>query len=188
MNNLELIEKEETNRCKFRLVKDTDEKDIFEILSDEDVITNLNMDIHKSILDTRQMLKDYKKEFINGNKLPLAIISKDTNEFIGVFLIKLDLYNEDAFECTVYLKKKFWNKGIYSEILPSMIKFAFEVIHTKNFRGYVMEKNKPSSKGLEKNGFKLEKIFNVPGIDEKIYSYLMTLEMYERNGRKIKFN
>ena len=146
------------------------------------------MDIHKSILDTRQMLKDYKKEFINGNKLPLAIISKDNDDFIGVFLIKLDLYNEDAFECTVYLKKKFWNKGIYSEILPSMIKFAFEIIHTKNFRGYVMEKNKPSSKGLEKNGFKLEKIFNVPGIDEKIYSYLMTLEMYERNGRKIKFN
>ena len=112
-----MIEKEETNRCKFRLVKDTDEKDIFEILSDEDVITNLNMDIHKSILDTRQMLKDYKKEFINGNKLPLAIISKDNDDFIGVFLIKLDLYNEDAFECTVYLKKKFWNKGIYSEIL-----------------------------------------------------------------------
>lgn len=187
MNNLELIEKEETNRCKFRLVKDTDEKDIFEILSDEDVITNLNMDIHKSILDTRQMLKDYKKEFINGNKLPLAIISKDTNEFIGVFLIKLDLYNEDAFECTVYLKKKFWNKGIYSEILPSMIKFAFEVIQTKNFRGYVMEKNKASARGLEKNGFKLEKIFNVPGIDEKIYSYLMTLEMH-KNYRKIKVN
>ena len=184
MNNLELIEKEETNRCKFRLVKDTDEKDIFEILSDEDVITNLNMDIHKSILDTRQMLKDYKKEFINGNKLPLAIISKDTNEFIGVFLIKLDLYNEDAFECTVYLKKKFWNKGIYSEILPSMIKFAFEVIQTKNFRGYVMEKNKASARGLEKNGFKLEKIFNVPGIDEKIYSFLITLEMYEKSYRK----
>lgn len=187
MNNLELIEKEETNRCKFRLVKDTDEKDIFEILSDEDVITNLNMDIHKSILDTRQMLKDYKKEFINGNKLPLAIISKDNDDFIGVFLIKLDLYNEDAFECTVYLKKKFWNKGIYSEILPSMIKFAFEVIQTKNFRGYVMEKNKASARGLEKNGFKLEKIFNVPGIDEKIYSYLMTLEMH-KNYRKIKVN
>lgn len=184
MNNLELIEKEETNRCKFRLVKDTDEKDIFEILSDEDVITNLNMDIHKSILDTRQMLKDYKKEFINGNKLPLAIISKDNDDFIGVFLIKLDLYNEDAFECTVYLKKKFWNKGIYSEILPSMIKFAFEVIQTKNFRGYVMEKNKASARGLEKNGFKLEKIFNVPGIDEKIYSFLITLEMYEKSYRK----
>lgn len=188
MNNLELIEKERTKRCRFRLVNEKDTEDIYEILSDEDVITNLNMDIHNSLEDTKQLLEDYKNEFEKGNKLPIAIIDIDTEEFIGVFLIKLDLYNEDAFECTVYLKKKFWNKGIYSEILPSMIKFAFEIIHTKNFRGYVMEKNKASARGLEKNGFELEKIFNVPGIDERIYSYLVTLEKYEKSGRKIKFN
>lgn len=33
--------------------------------------------------------------------------------------------------------------------------------------------------GIEKLGFTLEKIFNVPGIEDKIYSFLMTDKMYK---------
>lgn len=184
MKNLNLITEETTDRCKFRLLNDNDINDVYEMLSDEDVITNLNMNIHTSIKDTKALLEDYKLQFVEGKKLPLAIINKADNKFIGVFLIKLDLYNEDAYECTVYLKKQFWNKGIYSEILPQMVKFAFEIIGMGNFRGYVMEKNSVSAKGLEKNGFELEKIFEVPGLEGKIKSYLITSQMYEKSVKK----
>ena len=40
-------------------------------------------------------------------------------------------------------------------------------IGTGNFRGFVMEKNMASKRGLQKCGFKLEKIFNVDGIEGK---------------------
>ena len=60
-----------------------------------------------------------------------------------------------------------------------MIRFAFEVVQTENFRGYVMEKNIVSAKGLEKSGFILEKIFEVPNIEGDIRSYLITRNMYE---------
>ena len=53
-----------------------------------------------------------------------------------------------------------------------MTQIAFEDIGTGNFRGFVMDKNIASKKVLEKCGCKLEKIFNVDGIDGKIYSYL----------------
>lgn len=168
----------ETDRCILRKVNIKDEKNVYDILSDEDVIENLNMTIHKSIEDTRKMIQEYLNGFENGNKYPFAIIDKKTEEFIGVFLIKLDIFDEDCFEFTVYLNKKFWNKGIYTEVLKYMIEYAFEEIRTGNFRGFVMEKNLASSKVLEKSHFKLEKIFKVEGIDGMIKSYLITKEDY----------
>lgn len=184
MKNINLVKEVTTNRCKFRLVEEMDIDDIYEILSNPNVITNLNMNIHNTKEDTMVLLENYKTEFKSGNKLPLVIIDKSSNEFIGVFLIKLDLYNDNAYEITVYLKEKFWGNGIYSEILPAMIKFAFEVVGTQNFRGYVMEKNIASAKGLEKSGFVLEKVFKVPNIEGNIKSYLITRDMYKKQDIK----
>ena len=174
------MEKIETKRFILRKVEEKDAEYIFKILSDKDVIENLNMDIHKNISDTENMLKEYFEENEKGNKYPFSIIDKETNKFVGVFLIKLDLYDEDCFEFTVYISKEEWGKGIYTEVFPYMTKFAFEKIGTGNFRGFVMEKNIASSKVLEKCGFELEKIFEVPGLEGKIISYLITKENYNK--------
>ena len=179
-----IIENIDTPRFLLRKVEYSDCDEIFEILSDENVITNLNMDIHKSIEDTRKLLDEYFEEYKKGNKFPYAIIDKENNNFVGVFLIKLDLYDEDCFESTIYLNKSYWNKGVFTEIMPYMTKVAIEDVKTGNFRGFVMEKNKASSRVLEKCGFELEKIFDVPGLEGKILSYLMTREnYYKRNGK-----
>lgn len=170
------MEKIFTNRFILRKVEKEDCDFIFEILSDESTIENLNMNLHKSIEDTKKMIDEYLEEYEKGTKYPYAIVEKETNKFIGVFLIKLDLYDEDCFEFTIYLKKEYWGKGIYTEVLPFMTEIAFEVIKTGNFRGFVMEKNEASSRVLEKCNFVLEKIFDVPGLDGKIKSYLMTKE------------
>ena len=172
-----------TDRYMLRKVKKEDAQYVFEILSDEQVITNLNMNIHKTIEDTYKLIEDYEKGYEEREKYPYAIIEKNTNKVIGVFLIKLDLYDEDCFEFTVYLAQSEWNKGIYTEILPYMIKVAFEEIKTGNFRGFVMEKNKSSSRVLEKCGFELEKIFEVPGLEGKIISYLITKDEYEKSKK-----
>ena len=175
-----------TKRYILRKVEKSDAQEIYKILSDKNVIENLNMKLHESIEDTKSLIEDYLTEHEKGLKFPYSIIDKDTLEFIGVFLIKIDLYDEDCFEFTVYLKKEHWGIGIYSEVLPYMTKIAFEEIKTGNFRGFVMEKNKASSKVLLRNNFILEKIFEVPGIDGKIESYLITKEQYKNmiNDRK----
>lgn len=176
-----LMENIETNRFILRKVNKEDAIDIFEILSDKETIENLNMGIHNEIEDTKKLINEYLIGADKGEKYPFAIIDKEMKEFVGVFLIKLDLFDEDCFEFTVYIKKKFWNKGIYTEVLKYMIRFAFEKIGTGNFRGFVMEKNQVSSRVLEKCNFKLEKIFAVEGIEGKIKSYLITKEEYNKN-------
>ena len=165
------MEKIETNHFILRKVEENDAEEMYKILRDKDVNANLNMEIHKDISDTKKLIKEYLEENEIGNKYPFAILDKVTQKFLGVFLIKLDLFDEDCFEFTIYLKQEQWGKGIYTEILPYMIKFAFEEIGTGNFRGFVMEKNVASSKVLEKYNFELEKIFNVPNIEGKIKSF-----------------
>ena len=61
-----------------------------------------------------------------------------------------------------------------------MEEVAFKDIGTGNFRGFVMEKNIASSKVLEKCGFKLEKVFKVPGLEGNILSWLKTKKEYEK--------
>ena len=65
-----------------------------------------------------------------------------------------------------------------------MIRFAFEDIGTGNFRGFVMEKNLISANVLSKSGFNLEKIFEVPGIEGKILSFLITKDVYMNKIKK----
>lgn len=170
----------ETKRFILRKVEVKDAEKIYSILSNEKVIETLNMDIQKSIDDTYKLLNSYFYELDKKTNFPFAIIDKESKEFIGVFLIKLDLYDEDCFEFTIYLDENYWGQGTYKEVLPYMIKFAFEDIGTGNFRGFVMEKNIASAKVLEKSGFVLEKVFEVPNIDGKILSFLITKEEYAK--------
>lgn len=178
-----MITPTETERCRLRIVETADKNEIYRLLSDSEIVENLNLEIHKTIADTENMIDNYLEEYNVGTKYPFVILEKDTGKFIGVFLIKLDLYDEDCFEYTVYLDKKYWGKGICTEIMPYMEKVAFEEINTGNFRGFIMEKNIASEKVLQKCGFKLEKIFEVPGIVGKIKSYWKTKEEYMKSCR-----
>lgn len=169
-----------TKRCFLRKTTFEDRNNIFKILSNPKVIENLNMNLHLSLEDTDKLLEDYFAGVENETKCPYTVVDLKTGAFIGIFLLKLDLYNENAFEFTIYLDEPFWGKGIYTEILPYMVNVAFDDIKTKNFRGYVMEKNIASRKVLEKSNFVLEKVFDVPGIEGKIYSFLITEEVYKK--------
>lgn len=91
----------ETKRFFLRKVEIKDVEKIYKILSNEKVISTLNMEIHKNIDDTYRLLNSYFEELDKNTKFPYAIIDKETKEFIGVFLIKLDLYDEDCFEFTI---------------------------------------------------------------------------------------
>ena len=175
-----------TQRFVLRKVTLNDNKSIFEILSDEETTRYLNMEKVETVSDADAIIADYLSQYEKGDKFPFAIIDKETGEFVGVFLIKLDLFDPDCFEFTVYIRRELWNRGIYSEVLPYMAEFAFEKIGTGNFRGFIMISNRASAAVLMKNGFALEKTFKVDGLPEMIESYLMTKKDYEEY--KIKNN
>ena len=101
----------ETNRFILKKLEDKYINSVYNILSDKNVISNLNMNIHKNINDTKKLFKEYEEGYLKKEKYPFEIIDKNNGNFIGVFLIKLDIYDEDSFEFTIYLDKKYWNMG-----------------------------------------------------------------------------
>ena len=176
---MQQINQIETNRFLLNMLEIDDHVRVLEILRDKEVTRYLNVGKMETLDDARNLVQDYLEGYKNGTKYPFAITSKDDSGLIGVFVIKLDLFDEDCFEFTVFIDKKYWNKGVYSEVLPYMTAIAFDMIKTGNFRGFVMSSNRSSARVLLKNGFVLEKIFSVDGIADKIESYLMTRKQYE---------
>ena len=167
-----------TNRCKLRCIRPSDNQRVFEILKDAETTRYLNIKSINSLSDVDELIHDYLAGYKVGQKYPFAIIEKEIKQLIGVFIIKLDIYDEDCFEFTVFIDKKYWNNGIYSEVLPEMLRFSFECLGTGSVRGFVMQGNPASSKVLKKQGFSLEKVFRVEGLPELIESYLMTRGFY----------
>ena len=85
----------ETSRFNIKILENKYINNVFNILSDEDVITNLNMNIHKSVEDTEKLFNEYENGYKEKEKYPFEILDKETNDFIGVFLLKRDLYSSD---------------------------------------------------------------------------------------------
>jgi len=169
----------ETERLKFRLVEKTDVEEIFSLLHDERIVKYLNMERHLTIDDTNKLLDEYFDGLIDYSKIPYYVMDKTDNAFIGVLLLKVDLYNVSSYEMTIYLKKEYWGKGYAKEMISSIYSIIFDELGIKNLRGYIMENNIASSKVLENLGFELEKIFKVDGIDGLIKSYLLTVDDYK---------
>lgn len=167
-----------TQRCDLRALVPADAEALFEILSDAGTVKFLNLTQPKCVPDAEKIIEEYLEGYRAGTKFPFAIIERSRQKLIGVFLIKLDLFDEDCFEYTTYLHKDFQGKGFINEVFPSMLQFAFEQIGTGNVRGFIMQGNNASAKISLKNKMILEKVFDVPGIPHKIESYLMTREQY----------
>ena len=104
----------ETNRFTLSKISLADTEDVYNILNNENVIKNLNIGNQKNIEDTKSLINDYLNGYNNKTKYPYKIIDKNTGDFVGVFINKLDLYDDDCFEFTVFITENYWNKGVYS--------------------------------------------------------------------------
>jgi RimJ/RimL family protein N-acetyltransferase len=77
-----------------------------------------------------------------------------------------------------WLGEKYWNKGIATTAVKLLIKYAFNNYNIERIEGKVYTWNKPSTKVLEKSGFKFEgtlrksTIKNSQIVDEFLYSVI----------------
>lgn len=88
---------------------------------------------------------------------------------------KTDVLKKNA-ELGYWLGQAYWGKGIASQVVPQMVKFAFETYDITRLYACVYGNNKASQRVLEKCGFKLEAHFdktifkNGEFLDELIYA------------------
>lgn len=142
----------DTNRCILRCLKDSDSDELFITLGDSDVFKYIPYDKYSSVDDVKKSIKEYYvSRMEDGSACEFGIEMKDSGIVIGTcgFMII-----DDGIGVLAYmLHKDYWNKGIMSEVVKSVIDFGFSNIGLERIIGYCMVENIASKSVLIKNGF-----------------------------------
>lgn len=142
-----------TERLILRQTVKDDALDIFEYSKNPNIGINAGWQPHETIQDTIETIELlFSKENIWG------IVLKETNKIIGQAGFMDDPKREysDVKMLGYALAEEHWGKGIMTEALTPIIKYAFQVLKVPLISAYCYPSNIRSKKLLTKFGFKLE--------------------------------
>ncbi len=159
-----------TERLLLRRWEDSDAQKLFEYASDPDVGPIAGWPPHRSIEESRDVIKNV----FNGAEA-YAVCMKADGIPIGAVELKPNGHTdmterEDECELGYWLGKPFWGQGIIPEAVEEMLRHAFEdIAMTQVWAGY-SEGNTRSKRVQEKCGFRYQwksEEVDVPLMDEK---------------------
>ena len=141
----------QSERLIFRPLIIDDTERLFEIYSDAEAMKYRQVEAHKTIQDTLDMLKR-DEEMRNSNKeIRFGIIQKDSNELIGSVMFQ-PIKQKSIIGYS--LAKNAWGNGFATEVVEWLIQHL-KLLKFNTIEAWVMNENIPSSKVLTKNGFRL---------------------------------
>lgn len=170
-----------TERMILRHFKKNDLEDLYEYCSQNGVGEMAGWPKHTSIEYTKKVLEYYMK-----NENLFAIVYKKNNKVIGHIGVNEDCEGrrKDIKELGYALNRKYWNKGIMTEVLKEFIRVVFERWQEINYVYACCFKHNFASKRLiERCGFR----FNKEGVFESIllnksfncYEYYYSRKMWD---------
>lgn len=135
----------ETERLVLRSVLESDDKALYEYMSDPVVGVNAGWAPHESLEETRGIMRAV---FLN-NPFVFAVVLKSTGSVIGT----VGFTQNDGKKFIGYsLKKSFWGRGLMTEAVSKLLEFAKRRGITQVYAD-VYDYNMRSVKVLIKNGF-----------------------------------
>jgi ribosomal-protein-alanine N-acetyltransferase len=146
----------ETDRLILRELKLSDAEAFFAMDNNPNVHRYLwNKPVQK-IEETIEVIAFVRKQYVDNGIGRFAMISKETNEFVGWAGIKYNtevLNNKINFYDIGYrLDEKFWGKGYASEATLAWLKYAFETMNIKTMEAAAHIDNIASNKILQNIG------------------------------------
>ena len=147
-----------TERLKLKLIEITDLEAIhtLHILPETDKYNTLG--IPKNLEETKQVIIPW----VAANKLSeitnytFAIILKETDEFMGLFGLRLGDKKYSRAEVWYKLHLNFWNKGYATESLKAVLNFGFNTLNLHRIEAGCAVENVGSAKVMEKVGMTKE--------------------------------
>lgn len=112
--------------------------------------------------DAAFRLSYVNRGFVDKTRFVFAIILLDIQEFVGEISLHYH-QNKSAAELGYWIAEPFWNKGLASEAIDSVIRFGFEQLDLDRIYASCGVENEPSSRVLIKNG--LTKIAEVGNME-----------------------
>ena len=149
MNQLPIIE---TNRLILRTPVAEDIPNIILYANNPAVAMNtLNIPFPYTEKDAINWLSAGYQGLAKGTEFIFGIEEKDSNTFIGGISLKVDQKFNRA-EVGFWLGEQFWNMGLMTEALKSILEFGFKVLDLHKVDAHHLVNNVGSGRTMEKNG------------------------------------
>ena len=163
----------ETDRFILREILPTDIEGLFELDSDPEVHRYLG---NKPVTDREQIISviNYIRQQYKDNGIGRwAIISKNTNEFIGwtglKFVTDLTNNHQNYYDLGYRILRKYWGQGIATETAIISLDYAFTVLKLEEVFAAASCENIASNKILQKIGLNSMGTFYYEEIECKWY-------------------
>lgn len=144
-----------THRLTLRQIRPKDIHQIFEGLSDQQVIKYYAVSFN-SLEATEEQMKWYEGLWKNRTGIWWAISLKGEKELIGACGFNNYEEKHRKVEIGYWLFPAFWQKGFASEAIKKILEFGFEQMQLQRMEAFVEEGNDSSSGMLEKLNFSYE--------------------------------
>jgi ribosomal-protein-alanine N-acetyltransferase len=151
----------QTDRLLLRELQTDDAEAIYGIMSNAEVMKYYDLEPFENIEQAHKLIQRYKQRYNKGEAIRWVIVLG--NQVIGTcgfFWDRHDYAAEIGFE----LSKNYWNQGIMSEALRTIIKYGFEKESINRIEAQVFSENTASQNLLQKLAFNQEGILR-----EKFY-------------------
>jgi len=118
-----------------------------------------------------------------------AVEEKETREFIGRFLLKLDRSDPASLELGYRLKRSVWGQGYATEGSRALIRKAFEDLDALRVTAYTTPANRASWRVMEKAGLSFVRAFvlEAPGRwhhGREAVEYALSRQEWESGSRR----
>ena len=147
----------ETKRLLLREIEETDVNDIFNCwMQDEDVSRYMCWKASNDRKDAKEFVEFELGNLDNAQWNRWIIVLQETREIIGTCLI---FYNdeEENWDISYNLGKKYWGKGYVTEAMREVMKYAVDEMKIKECIAIHAVENPASGRVMEKLGFRHEK-------------------------------
>ncbi len=146
----------ETARLTLRRLKLTDSEMMFQNwTSDEKVTQFLRWDAHKTIDDTRRMIRQWLDHYQDDSTYYWGIYLKD-GEMIGSIGVTITSDHDLKGALGYKIGSRFWNRGYSSEAAKAVVDYMFRNTDIERIDSFSSVKNPASGKVMEKIGMRYE--------------------------------
>ena len=153
-----------TERLILRRFTVDDADDMYRNLcSDSRVNKFLTWDLHKSIVETVELMRVFVERYENPARYCWAIVLKDTNEVIGTIAAPTVKERTETVEVTYAIAFSYWGKGIAAEALKAVISYLFDEVGVNRIEAGHDSNNPNSGKVMVKVGMKREGVLRQAG-------------------------
>lgn len=167
-----------TSRLLLREVTDEDAEAILVLRSNPHTMKYLDRPDLKDLGEARLYIDKNKSDYLRNEGISWILVLHETKEVIGTAgFWRFDKANHRA-EIGYMLLPQYWGKGLATEVLDSIITYAFSTLKLHSIEANVNPENEASKKLLLRSGFKQEAyfrenyFFNGRFLDSVIYCLL----------------